>query len=173
MTQSSAATHLRLVGQEPADLSARRAREAVIRENRRAAQQPDLDPTDPRWVLAVRVWSQLDGSALTPDRRERLLATARRLGLRPFDANVIIAVVQDHARRGATLADAADTLANVPRVEPRRLGRDLTLHDGRRGRRGGRRARGARDVGARRRRLTALTPFALRPSAIASRTRAR
>lgn len=109
-------------------MSARRMREAVIRENRRAAEQPDLDPTDPRWVLAVRVWSQLEGSALSPERRENLLATARRLGLRPFDANVIIAVIQDHARRGATLADAADTLTNVPRVEPRRRSRDLTLH---------------------------------------------
>ena len=37
---------------------------------------------------------------LTPERRNTLLTTATMLGLRPFDANLIIAIVQDAARRG-------------------------------------------------------------------------
>jgi hypothetical protein len=62
-------------------------------------------------VLATRVSSQLQGTALTWDRRQRVLEVAERLGVRPFDANLIIAIVQDHARRGRTLSDAAGTIA--------------------------------------------------------------
>ncbi len=93
----------------------RARRDAVGRENRAAAANTELSPTDPRWVLAVRAYSQLQGSALTPERRERVLETARLLGVRPFDANVIIAIAQDHARRGETLAEAAPTLSIVAR----------------------------------------------------------
>ncbi len=102
---------LRLVGSD--DLKAVtswRAARDVADENRAAALNPDLDPTDPRWVLAARTHSQLQGSTLTPERRARVLRTARQLGVRTFEANVIIAIVQDHARRGAPLAKAADTL---------------------------------------------------------------
>ena len=93
----------------------RARRDAVGRENRAAAANTKLSPTDPRWVLAVRAYSQLQGSALTPERRERVLETARLLGVRPFDANVIIAIAQDHARRGEPLAGAAPTLSIVAR----------------------------------------------------------
>ncbi len=93
----------------------RARRDAVARENRAAAENTELSPTDPRWVLAVRAYSQLQGSALTPERRERVLETARLLGVRPFDANLIIAIAQDHARRGETLAEAAPTLSIVAR----------------------------------------------------------
>lgn len=86
------------------------AASSVARENRRAATNPALEPTDPRWVLAVRAYSQLQGTTLTPERRRRVLKTAAQLGVRPFDANVIIAIVQDHARNGRTLANAAPTL---------------------------------------------------------------
>jgi hypothetical protein len=106
---------LRLAG---ADGDAREAwarQESVARENRAAAAAPDLDPTDPRWVLAVRTQSQLQGSILTPERRERVLDTARQLGVRPFEANLIIAVVQDHARRGLPLSGTAPTLAIIDR----------------------------------------------------------
>lgn len=37
---------------------------------------------------------------LTPDRRRRLVRLATRVGLREFDANLIIAIVQDEARTG-------------------------------------------------------------------------
>ncbi len=58
---------------------------------------------DARWVLARRVAEQLEGGTaaiLTPERRSRLLATARRVGLRDFDANLVIALVQDGRRTG-------------------------------------------------------------------------
>jgi hypothetical protein len=122
---SSAASHprLRLVGadDEPALhewARSRRVRQTVIRENRRAAQNPSLEPTDPRWVLAARAYSQLQGSTMTPERRQRVMRTARLLGVRPFDASLIIAIVQDRARRGEGLAEAAPTLTLIQR--PRR-----------------------------------------------------
>ena len=93
----------------------RARRDAVARENRAAAGNTKLSPTDPRWVLAVRAYSQLQGSALTPERRERVLETARLLGVRPFDANLIIAIAQDHARRGEPLTEAAPTLSILAR----------------------------------------------------------
>ena len=112
MTSIEATTQLRLVGvSEASEGTAQRARQAVTAENRAAAANPDLDPTDPRWVLAVRAYSQLQGSALTFDRRQQLMRTADGMGVRQFDANMIIAIVQDHARRGAPLSSAAGTVA--------------------------------------------------------------
>lgn len=55
---------------------------------------------DPRWVLAVRVSEGLEGSVLAPQKRERLVRLGKMLGLSPFDANLVIAIVQDQARRG-------------------------------------------------------------------------
>ncbi len=107
--------HLRLVGTEAAPPDGRR--DEVVAENRRAAANPSLAPTDPRWVLAVRAYSQLQGSTLTWDRRQRVLTTARQLGVRPFDANVIIAIVQDQARRGGSLPQAAGTIARIEAPE--------------------------------------------------------
>lgn len=118
MSSAASQPHLKLVGRGDADEVAQWAKtrsrcEAVIRENRAAAANRTLDPTDPRWVLAARTQSLLQGTALTPDRRDRVMRTARQLGVRPFDANVIIAIVQDHARRGETIDGAASTLAMV------------------------------------------------------------
>jgi hypothetical protein len=84
---------------------------AVTDENRAAAANRGLHPTDPRWVLAARAYAQLQGSALTYERRLRVMRTARHLGVRPFDANLIIAIVQDQARRGRGLPEAAGTIA--------------------------------------------------------------
>lgn len=74
--------------------------------------------TDPRWVFAVRVRDRLEGGTaaiLTPERRAALLRHAPVFGLRPFDANVIIALVQDAARRGETFLgpEVADRLEHV------------------------------------------------------------
>lgn len=75
----------------------------------KAVVKPDLTPTqgtaiigtsDPRWVLAVRVAEQLDGTVLPPEKRDRLLKMGKMFGLTAFDANLIIAIVQDQARRG-------------------------------------------------------------------------
>jgi hypothetical protein len=86
-------------------------RRAVARENQAARHNLGLDPTDPRWKLALRAYAQLEGTALTPERRRQVERTAATLGVRPFEANVIMAIVQDHARHGRGLPDAAATLA--------------------------------------------------------------
>lgn len=88
---------------EPAPWRARRGEspEAVVRRENVAAA--GLSATDARWVLAVRVAESLDGgraAVLTPEKRRRLVALATRMGLRPFDANLVIAIVQDSARSG-------------------------------------------------------------------------
>lgn len=76
------------------------ARRDVARENRLAAQ---LEPGDARWAVAMRARDLLEGgraAVLTRDRRRRLVRLATRVGLREFDANLIIAIVQDEARTG-------------------------------------------------------------------------
>lgn len=55
---------------------------------------------DPRWVLAVRTAESLQGAILRPERRDRLVRLGKMLGLSAFDANLVIAIVQDQARRG-------------------------------------------------------------------------
>lgn len=62
-----------------------------------------LEAGDTRWVFAVRVAAAIEGeraAVLTPGKREKLLRLARMLGLRDFDAALIIAIVQDNARCG-------------------------------------------------------------------------
>ena len=113
MSHAASQPPLRLVS--PIDSAADSAQQSVAGANRAAAQNPTLDPTDPRWVLAVRTQALLEGSTLTPERRERVLRTAQQLGVRLFDANVIIAIVQDQARRGGSLGDAASSLALLER----------------------------------------------------------
>lgn len=72
----------------------------VALENRAAA---DLTVDDARWALAARTADSLEGgraAVLPPEKRERLTRMATQLGLRPFDANLVIAIVQDGARCG-------------------------------------------------------------------------
>ena len=126
LPMSSAASqpnYLRLVGTDDPDAieswkASRLARQDVTRENRLAAGNSQLEPTDPRWVLAMRAYSQLQGSTLTPEKRQRVLDNAKVIGLRPFDANLIIAVVQDHARRGESPAEAQSTLSMIASPVP-------------------------------------------------------
>jgi len=61
---------------------------------------PITGPTDPRWILAVRPAELLDGAILRPEKRDCLTSIGTTLGLSLFDANLIIAIVQDQARRG-------------------------------------------------------------------------
>lgn len=58
------------------------------------------DPADPRWVLALRTAESLQGTILGPEKRERLVKVGKMMGLTAFDANLVIAIVQDQARRG-------------------------------------------------------------------------
>lgn len=86
-------------------------------ENRAAAGLPSLDA---RRVMAVRVSDALEGgraAILRPEARARLVSSASRMGLRPFDANMVIAIVQDAARRGED-PRAAEHLSAVGAARP-------------------------------------------------------
>lgn len=83
-------------------------RERAIRENvRSAATASQLSADDARVIFATKVQKCLEGgraAILRPQRREQLLALSHEMGFRPLDANLIIALVQDAARRGEVLA---------------------------------------------------------------------
>lgn len=105
--------------------------QAVVADANRAAA--GLTATDPRWVLALRVAVSLAGgraAVLTPDKRRSMERLAGRLGLRPFDAALVIAIVQDASRRGESIADrgpgpaVAARLQLVRPVDPPRDDRD-------------------------------------------------
>jgi hypothetical protein len=67
------------------------------------AAPASMSALDPRWVLAVQVYREIEGgraAIITPDARRRLMLVGRRLCLRPFDTSLVIAIVQDAARRG-------------------------------------------------------------------------
>jgi hypothetical protein len=103
--------------------SDRQARRAITQSNVESAFGAALDPQDPRWLVATETASQLEGSLLTFERRRKVLALANRVGVRPFDANLIIAAVQDRARRGEPIDYAMPTVALTAR--PRRPGGSL------------------------------------------------
>lgn len=92
-------------------------RQAVAHEMllaREAGRDRAFDPTDARWRLATEAQQALQGAVLAYEDRRRLLSLAHRLGIREFDANLILAIVQDRARRGEPLETAASTIAIVP-----------------------------------------------------------
>lgn len=61
---------------------------------------------------------------LTPERRRKLLVRADELGLRAFDANLVIAVVQDAQTEGRALTPETQArLLLVRPADPARLGR--------------------------------------------------
>jgi hypothetical protein len=97
---------LRLVGDNPADAAVREVdaqRLAVEDENRAASSLPVGDATR---LFAMQVSESLEGgksAILTPSNRHRLLRLGQRLGVRDFDANLVIAIVQDGARRGESI----------------------------------------------------------------------
>lgn len=75
-------------------------RRQIEAENRAAS----MSALDPRWALAVRANSMLQGgraAILPPESRRFLVSLGKDLNLRVFDANLIIAIVQDAARAGA------------------------------------------------------------------------
>ncbi len=94
---------------------------------------PITDTADPRWVLAVRTAEQLEGTILRPEKREHLLKLGKVFGLTPFDANLVIAIVQDQARRGhapaycPTAGEPQLRMVPPPRRRPWSLRRWLTL----------------------------------------------
>lgn len=106
---------LRLVGAGDARLASWRG---VADASQTPAEELLAGPTDPRWVLAARTTEVLEGAVLPPQRRERLIRLGGVLGLSVFDANLVIAIVQDQARRGypkeSILGQAEGQLRMVP-----------------------------------------------------------
>jgi len=89
-----------------------KVRRGIARENREAAA---MQRDDARLVFAQRVAANLEGgkaAILRPEVRQRLLTESASMGLRPFDANLIIAVAQDAAQRGV-MTDACDVLGQL------------------------------------------------------------
>jgi hypothetical protein len=100
-----------------------RAEQKIIQEN---ASAVSLSALDPRWVLAVQVMRGLQGgraAILTPEERKRLMLVGNRMGLRSFDTNLVIAIVQDGARAGE------DPLGTAAVGRLRLVGRETELAD--------------------------------------------
>ncbi len=74
-------------------------------DRHRALGEPIKNPTDPRWVLAVRTAELLEGDVLGPERRDQLQRLGAVLGLPSFSVSLVIAIVQDQARRGYVPSD--------------------------------------------------------------------
>jgi hypothetical protein len=101
-------TPLRLVPAQPPQAAQRpgeperrrKAADQVAFENGWAAM---LQPLDARWVMALDVWNTIEGgraAMIAPSKRRELIAAGVARGMREFDANLVIAIVQDAARRG-------------------------------------------------------------------------
>lgn len=105
-----------------ARLQAERATQRVAAENRRASAVSDprvISDADLREVFAQRASEMLEGgraAILRAERRRRLVQTASSMGIAPFEANLIIALTQDAARRGERRVSAAtrQTLRMIP-----------------------------------------------------------
>lgn len=112
---------LRLVGSDSAEsLATWSAARAVAEENKAAARMTNMEASDPRWLLALQTAAQLEGDRLSPEARQRLERTAKLLGVRAFDANIIMAIVQDHARRNKPVAATSSLLKLVDVSGPER-----------------------------------------------------
>lgn len=102
----------------------------IARENALASALTDLRADDGRRIFATRVAEALEGgraAILPPERRTRLVRIASMLGVRTFDAHLVIAIVQDGARRGE-IPTGAQIVADVEddrRAERRLARRDL------------------------------------------------
>ncbi|MBL0869451.1 MAG: hypothetical protein IBJ18_02625 [Phycisphaerales bacterium] len=98
------------------NLQQRQQKREVARENLLASALPT---TDVRWILATKAAQAIEGgraALLRPEARKRLLSEARSMGLRPFDANLVLAIVQDQARIGGSMRpdQLAQRVAIVP-----------------------------------------------------------
>jgi hypothetical protein len=108
-----------------------RARKLAVAEEmlraREATRLNAIDPADPRWMLASATRDALQGSVLTYENRRKVMLLAQRVGIRAFDANLIVAIVQDRARRGEPIESAVDAIGVVPAPDaPARTRRSFT-----------------------------------------------
>ena len=113
----------RLVGHEDPESAAawnRMAAQSDISEENLSAARLHLGNVDPRWRLARLAYDTLRNGPISAQQREGLVQEGGTLGLRPFDASLIIAIAQDHARTGRSLAEVAPTLRLVDPVQPER-----------------------------------------------------
>lgn len=102
------------------------ARARIGRENALASALTDLRADDGRRIFAMRVAEALEGgraAVLPPERRTRLVRIASMLGVRTFDAHLVIAIVQDGARRGEIETGNAAMRDDSKRETERRIGR--------------------------------------------------
>lgn len=91
--------------------NARETARAVRRVESANRSASNLSPMDARRIFAARVAESIEGgkAALLPvERRQGLMRVARTLGIRTFDANLVIAIAQDAARRGQLGQATAD-----------------------------------------------------------------
>lgn len=97
---------------------------------------PAIAADDPRWLLARRVFEQLEGgnaAILPPESRSRLNELGKRFGLRLFDVSLVIAIVQDHAREpgGADRSNWETLLSRLTMIpHPARTGTQNTENAG-------------------------------------------
>jgi len=91
-------------------------RRRIALENRMAADAPGLAPDSPHLRLAGRVAAALEGATLPPERRAAIVDHARTLGVHEFDAQLVIAVIQDRVRRGQSLDDIIGPLEVLGRT---------------------------------------------------------
>lgn len=121
--QSLKPARLRLVGLDASDVAPAaptRPRIAEVAKENLAASV--LSPFDARLIFAQQVEANLEGgraAILRPQRRRELVTQARRLGLRPFDANLVIAIVQDaavHTRGPTAVHDEPNVRASLAMV---------------------------------------------------------
>jgi hypothetical protein len=113
------AAHLRLAQEHepvrPSELA--RARRDVALETRRAAM---MSEGDARWLFAQSVAEAIEGgraAILRPQARRRLASRAQSMGLRSFDAHLVIAIVQDAARTGQPV-EGLQARARLALVQP-------------------------------------------------------
>ncbi|MBX3386806.1 MAG: hypothetical protein KF768_09560 [Phycisphaeraceae bacterium] len=144
MHATSAPSRLRLVNGD--DAAPQRPLSARI--TRRPGQLPRLTPAQPvrsdsdHQAFARTVALSLEhgrAAVLTPERRKRLMRLADELRIHPFDAALVIALVQDRARRGMVANEAplggdgsidlspVGSMASAMRSEGRAAGRVRSL----------------------------------------------
>lgn len=87
---------------------------------RRAARPPAAPVSDHETFARAAAMSLEHGRAavLVPERRRKLMMLALHLGIRPFDASLIIALAQDRARRGERFTPDIES-GPTPAVWPR------------------------------------------------------
>lgn len=123
-TTSARSSHERLVAGTLALLPARREGLEHLRSKHPRTRSPEesatyVTPADQpshQELLAV-IGEALEGSLVSAESRTRIMAGARELGVRPFDASLMIALAQDRARRGESLEDIPAMMSTGARTD--------------------------------------------------------